>query len=171
MASLFLIRHAEPELTGVMLGQMDPPLSAAGRACAAALCEIRVEVAWTSPLRRARETAERLTAARVVEIPGLREIDHGQWTGKAWAQIEAEWPALASRKSSDWLGVAAPGGETWDDFLDRVRRAWSIIRTGPTSAAVIGHQGSNAALRYLIDGSDPLQFAQGYGEVIRIEYD
>jgi alpha-ribazole phosphatase len=171
MPSLFLIRHGEPELTGVLLGRMDPPLSDAGRAQAGALCEIRVEVAWTSPLRRARETAGFVNSRRLVEIPELREIDQGEWTGKTWAEIEAACGELASRKLSDWLGIAALGGETWSDFLDRIGTAWSVIRAGPTPAAVIGHQGSNAALRYLMDGSDPLQFAQRYGEVIPIEYD
>ena len=172
MASLFLIRHGEPETAGVLLGQMDPSLSPAGHArLAAGLRAIHVEVAWTSPLRRARETAAYVDACRVIELPELREIDQGQWTGKSWAEIEAGWGDLASCKLSDWLGVAAPGGETWAAFLDRIRRAWRVIRDGPSPAAVIGHQAVNAALRYLIDGRNPLDFAQQYGEVIELAYD
>jgi probable phosphoglycerate mutase len=130
-----------------------------------------VQIVWSSPLRRARETAEFVQARSMVEIPELREIDHGEWTGKTWAEIEAGWPELAARKSADWLGVPAPGGETWPDFLKRVRDAWKIIRAGPASAAVVGHQGVNAALMYLLKGCNPLEFAQGYGEVIKIDYD
>ncbi|GAC1344532.1 MAG: alpha-ribazole phosphatase [Bradyrhizobium sp.] len=172
MASLFLIRHGEPEITGVLLGQMDPALAPAGKAqLAATLRDVQVEVAWTSPLRRARETSGYVQARRVIELPELREIDQGQWTGKSWAEIEAKWGDLASRKMSNWLAVAAPGGETWSTFLDRVRHAWSVIRNGPRPAAVVAHQGVNAALRYLIDGRNPLDFAQQYGEVIELEYD
>jgi alpha-ribazole phosphatase len=172
MASLFLIRHCQPEITGVLLGQMDPPLSGEGRLHAAtALAGIQVEVVWTSPLRRARETADLINAHRVVEIPELREIDQGEWTGKTWAEVEATWSDLASRKSSDWLGVPAPGGEAWSSLADRVQRAWGVIRTGPAPAAVIGHQGVNAALANLIDGRNPLEFTQHYGEVILLEYD
>lgn len=172
MASLFLIRHGEPEITGVLLGQMDPPLAPAGKArLEAALRDVQVEAAWTSPLRRARETAAYVHAARVIELPELREIDQGQWTGKSWAEIEATWGDLAARKMSDWLAVAAPDGETWSAFLDRVRHAWSVIRNGPRPAAVVAHQGVNAALRYLIDGRNPLDFAQQYGEVIELAYD
>jgi alpha-ribazole phosphatase len=172
MASIFLIRHAEPEMTGVLLGRMDSPLSAAGKQhAAAALGGIQVPVAWTSPMLRARQTAAFLNAQRVVEVPGLREIDHGEWTGRTWAEIEVKWPGLAIRKSADWLGVAAPGGEEWTTFLARVRTAWRRIRQGPSNAAVVAHQGVNAALGHLIDGRDPLAFTQEYGEVIRLEYD
>jgi broad specificity phosphatase PhoE len=171
MASLFLIRHAEPEITGVLLGQLDPPLSRGGRIQAGTLSAIEVEIAWTSPLRRATETAGFISANRIVEIPELREIHQGEWTGKAWTEIEAGWPDLASAKSNDWLGAAAPGGESWPDFEKRVRTAWHAVRSGPTPAAIIAHQGVNAALKYLIDGSDPIQFTQGYGQVIRLEYD
>ena len=171
MASFYLIRHGAPEITGVMLGQMDPPLSAAGRAeSAAALAGMQVDIVWTSPLQRARETAA-LISGRVQELAGLREMDHGAWTGKTWAEIETEWGDLASRKISDWLGISAPGGETWPDFLARVRSAWEIIRAGPTPAAIVGHQGVNAALLHLIQGGDPVQFRQGYGEVIQIDFD
>ena len=171
MASLYLIRHAEPEITGVLLGQLDPPLSAAGREQAAALAVIQVEAAWTSPLLRARQTAALIGTRNLREIPDLREIDHGQWTGKTWAEIETVWPDLAARKSSDWLGITAPGGETWAGFLQRVGTAWTTIRQGPAPAAVIGHQGVNAALMFLIASRNPLGFRQEYGEVIQVEYD
>ena len=172
MASIYLIRHDEPEMKGALLGQMDPPLSDAGREHAArALGGMHVPLAWTSPLLRAKDTAVFLHAAKVVEVPALREIDHGEWTGKTWAEIELGWAALASQKSADWLGIAAPGGEEWTTFLDRVRVAWRMIREGPSDSAVVAHQGVNAALAHLIKGRDPLEFTQGYGEVIHLEYD
>jgi broad specificity phosphatase PhoE len=170
MASLFLIRHAEPEVKGVLLGQMDPPLSGRGRIQAAALGLIKVEIAWTSPLRRATETAHFVSADRMREIPELREIDQGEWTGKTWVEVETRWGDFALRKSYDWLGVTPPGGESWPYFLERVKKAWAVICAGSAPAAVIAHQGVNAALKFLIDGSDPIQFTQAYGEVIRLEH-
>jgi len=167
-----LIRHAEPQMTGRLLGQVDSPLSPSGSDYAAlALREIRVSVAWTSPLLRARETAAALNATRVVELAGLREIDQGEWSGRSWAEIERQWPAQAKRKLDDWIGVAAPGGESWTSFVARVRDAWTTIREGPPDSAVVAHVGVNSALAYLIDGRDPLKFTQGYGEVIRVAYD
>jgi alpha-ribazole phosphatase len=171
MASLFLIRHAEPEITGVLLGQLNPPLSHNGRLQAAhALPSLHVDTVWTSPLRRAVETAQFVHASHVVELEELREIDQGEWTGKTWSEIETHWSDLAAQKTKDWFHVAAPNGESWAGFMNRIRCAWRIVQSGSGTAALIGHQAVNAALKHLIDGSDPLHFTQSYGEVIRLEY-
>ena len=97
---------------------------------AQALTGLPVQVAYSSPLRRARETADCI-GCPVVEIPELAELDQGEWTGKSWAEIEGHWPNHAARKLEDWLGVPAPGGETWELFLARVETAWNRIRIGP----------------------------------------
>jgi broad specificity phosphatase PhoE len=172
MAMIFLIRHCEPELHGVMLSQIDSPLSEIGHRCAAKiLSELEVAIAWCSPLVRAVETAAYLRAAERRIVPDLREIDHGDWSGKTWTEIEDGWPEIARRKLADWNEVTAPGGESWANFHRRVKAAWSIIRAGPQPAAVVAHQGVNAALAGIISGSDPLQFRQDYGEVMRVQYD
>ena len=172
MASLFLIRHGEPELKGVFLGQLDSPLSEAGRAqVSTALSKVEVEITWHSTLLRATQTAAYVRSLQRVALADLREIDYGVWTGKTWAAIEAEWKDIAQRKSADWLNVSAPGGESWTDFIKRVGSAWDRIRRGPFPAAVIAHQAVNAALANLIVNRDPLTFEQHFGEVIRVEYD
>ena len=172
MAVLYLIRHGEPEIQGVFLGRLDPPLSAVGyEHVSRVMSDIEVKVAYSSPLRRARETARYLRSPRILEVNNLREIDYGKWTGKTWAEVEADWSELAARKCTDWLGVSAPEGESWSDVLDRIRPVWETICRGETPAAVVAHQGVNAALATLIDGRNPLEFNQQYGEVIRVEYD
>ena len=168
MATLFLIRHAEPTITGVMLGQLDPELSQAGREQAASLANLPVELVWSSPLRRARQTADSI-GCPVVELPELRELHQGDWTGKSWSEIEALWPSHAARQLNDWLNIAAPAGETWPTLLARVTIALHQIRTGPFPAAIVAHQAVNAALLHLIDASDPLTHAQHYGEIIELE--
>ena len=171
MATLLLIRHCEPNPGGVLLGQVDSPLSAGGREHAAsAFTGIEVEMTWCSPLRRAIETAAHVRSARRATLSGLREIDHGEWSGRTWAEIEAGWPDLALRKLEDWTGIDAPAGESWTAFTDRVAAAWGAIRNGPKPAAVVAHQGVNAVLAALVTGANPMQFTQGYGEVIGLEY-
>lgn len=172
VAKIFLIRHAKPEISGVLLGQSDPPLCACGREQAReALASLRPEIVWTSPLRRATETAAMIANARICECEELREIDMGEWTGLTWEQVEQSCEELASRKLADWFSVPAPGGESWPMFLSRVQRAWDVIRSGPANAAVVAHQGVHAALRYLIDGRDPAEFQQQYCEVISLDYE
>ncbi len=172
MATLFLIRHGEPELRGVFLGQLDSPLSAAGREHVARnLSEIHAAVTWHSTLLRACQTAESVHSPQRIGLPDLREIDYGAWTGKTWSDIQAQWPEIARQKSADWLHVPPPGGERWPDFQARIDRAWQFIRRGPSPPAIVAHQAVNAALYHLICNGDPLVFRQHYGEMIRVEYD
>ena len=171
MASFYLIRHAEPELRGVFLGQIDSPLSAAGHAHAAqSLVTLSTAIVYTSPLARARDTARYLRAPERRILHDLREIEQGEWTGKTWAEIETGWSEVVARKQLDWLGVTAPGAEPWPCFLARMRRVWQIVREGPHPAAVVAHQAVNAALAHLAAGADPLRFFQEYGEVTLVEY-
>src|SRR5688500_109239 len=111
MPKVFLVRHAEPAVTGVMLGQCDPPLSDDGRLAAAAL-KLPVSVAYSSPLLRARETAEALDVP-VEVLDDLAEISYGEWDGKAWSEIERSDPELAARKLRNWKGTTPPGAEAW----------------------------------------------------------
>jgi broad specificity phosphatase PhoE len=162
MATVYLIRHGEPEVRGVFLGQMDPGLRAPVK------IDLDVPIVYTSPLRRARETY--IECARVEILPDLREIGYGEWTGKSWEEIEAGWPELARRKMGAWLAVTPPGGEPWDEFAARVGHVWDRVRQGLFPAAIVAHQAVNAALAQMIAGRDPERFQQGYGEVIAFEY-
>ncbi len=125
---------------------------------------IEVEMIWCSPLRRAVETAAHVRSAQRAMLSGLREIDHGEWSGKTWAEVEAGWPDLARRKLENWTGIDAPAGESWTAFTDRVAAAWDMVRDGPKPAAVVAHQGVNACAAALITGANPMQFTQSYGE-------
>ncbi len=161
-ARIFVVRHCEPELTGVLLGQCDPPLTAAGRAQAASMLPgVELSIVYTSPLRRALETARILACGAPVEIDvkvidDLREITYGAWDGHTWAEIAAADPDLARRKLHDWRGVTPPGGEPWEDFVARVKRAFDAIRKGPRPAAIVAHAGVNEVL-----GAS----RQNYGEI------
>ena len=170
MATLLLIRHAEPSATGTFLGQEDPPLSTVGHAQARnALSNLIAEIAYVSPLRRARETASYLRSPQMI-VPELREVDFGEWTGKTWQEIQARWPMLAREKEANWLEVTPPGGESWTDLIGRVRSAWQRIRNAPSPVAIVAHAGVNAALAHIVAGHSPLDFHQIYTEITRLEY-
>jgi broad specificity phosphatase PhoE len=76
---VWLIRHADA-YTG-MQEMVDPPLSAFGRAQAARLSErlagVPLDAVWSSPMRRARETADAIVRDRPLQVrvePRLREV-------------------------------------------------------------------------------------------------
>lgn len=158
MPGLFLVRHCEPAITGVLLGHSDPPLSEAGRAHAAMLLgDFKLAVVYSSPLRRALETAQQIARGAPIEIvDDLREITYGAWDGRKWNEIEASDPQLAARKLRDWHGVTPPGGEPWEQFTARVRRSFERIFNGPRPAAMVAH----AAVNQVIANID-----QSYGGV------
>lgn len=166
MPKLYLVRHAEPAVTGALLGQSDPPLSAKGREQAHA-APLNVRVFYTSPLRRARETAELMAGGERIEVlPDLREISHGEWNGKNWSAIERDYPEIAAQKGKDWFGVTAPGGEDWQAFVSRIDAAFERIMQGPFPAAVVAHLAVNARIAHRLCGIHPLQFTQGYCELL-----
>jgi broad specificity phosphatase PhoE len=167
MPKLFVVRHAEPAAAGVLLGQANPPLSTAGRAAAAGL-RLPVRIVYSSPLRRALETAS-LVGLRTVVLQELAEISYGEWDGMSWESIETLYPELAGRKQLDWRGVTPPGAEDWIAFAARVGRALEVIRSGSLPAAVVAHAGVNAELAHLLCGADPISFQQDYCGVLEYE--
>jgi alpha-ribazole phosphatase len=99
-----------------------------------------IDLAVTSPLRRARETAGALFpehAPRVVEA--LAEQDFGDWDGRAYA--DASMPPGLDAKGI--AGFRPPAGESFADLLERVRPA--IAGLAETHAdrrlAVVAHGG------------------------------
>ena len=83
MSTLYLIRHGEPEFPGglrLCLGRTDLPLSILGRlqaALTAAGLRGRVSAVYSSPLKRAAETAGAFEMP-VETLPGLAEQDAGE---------------------------------------------------------------------------------------------
>jgi probable phosphoglycerate mutase len=169
MSKLYLVRHAEPDGAGLLLGRTDPPLSDAGRRHAlAALAGLQVAVVYSSPLRRAMETA-RAIAAPLVVFEELAEISLGEWDGLSWSEIETRYSELARRKLRHWLKVTPPEGEDWRCFEARVRRALDRIRGGDFPAAVVSHVAVNSVITSQLAGVDPARFRQEHCQVLEYE--
>ncbi len=166
MPKLYLVRHAEPELTGVLLGACDPPLSEAGKRAAAGIRLPDVAVIYTSELRRARETASAIATGPLIVDPDLNEISYGAWDGLSWADIVQRFPDEAEAKLADWQAVTPPGGEEWVRFEQRVARAVERIRAGAFPAAVVAHVTVNSVISTIFSGTELSLFMQKYGEVV-----
>ncbi|MBI2685253.1 MAG: histidine phosphatase family protein [Acidobacteria bacterium] len=158
---IHLIRHARPSVTGVLLGWADVPLADVD----VSPFTIDVQYVITSPLLRARRTAELIFPGRQVDIvPALMERGLGDWENLRWSEVEAKWPDLAAK---DWFSVTPPNGESWGIFEDRVRTAWlSMPKCG--NVAVVAHAGVNALLHHFITRSDVATFHQDYLETISL---
>jgi broad specificity phosphatase PhoE len=166
MSKLYVVRHAEPELTGVLLGASDPLLSEAGKCKAAAIHLPGVQAVYTSGLRRACDTAALIGSGPIIIDPDLNEISYGEWDGLTWGEITAKQPEQARAKLGCWPAVTPPGGEPWELFERRVHRAFARIRDGRLPAAVVAHVTVNAVITFLLTGRDVSAFTQAYGEVL-----
>ncbi|MFF7943036.1 bifunctional RNase H/acid phosphatase [Nocardia gamkensis] len=126
---LLLLRHGQTELSlqRRYSGRGNPPLTALGREQAARAAKMLaakggIAAVISSPLGRARETAEAAAAALGVPVEvhdGLIETDFGEWEGLTFAEAAQRDPGLHAR----WIGdptVAAPGGESFEEVLQRV---------------------------------------------------
>jgi len=149
--TFLLLRHGLTRFTGEKRfsgsGGEDLPLTEEGLAqakrAAVKLAGMSVDVVITSPLLRARQTAEALATAldlEVVEEHDLRECAFGQWDGLTMAEVMRRWP----QEVSAWLAstsVAPPGGESFDAVAHRVeatRRRLLEAFPGRT-VAVVSH--------------------------------
>jgi len=147
VTELILVRHGETDWNRDLRyqGHADPPLNVTGKLQAGELArtlgDLSIDVAYTSDLRRASETARIIVDGRGIplfEDAGLREVDVGSWSGLTRAEIEQRFP-----------GAAEHDGETRDAHLERVRQAVEEIarRHDGQTVLIVSHGGSIRALR------------------------
>jgi broad specificity phosphatase PhoE len=133
-AVLILIRHGQSTANAqsLLVGRTDAELTDRGRDQARALAHalVDVEVVLSSPLRRARETAELALAQIPVEIDeSFIEQDYGLYDGRAMAEVAGtEWNAFRSSHEAT-LG----DGESLADVDDRVHLRLEQWRNDPSS--------------------------------------
>lgn len=129
MGCFFLLRHGETEWNAQnrFCGRSDVPLSDAGREQARRLGDrlksVPLDVLYTSPLRRAFETARLISDAIGLESivdERLAEINYGRWEGKTLDEIIADDPPLYEAWKADPGKMAPPEGETGIEAQQRV---------------------------------------------------
>lgn len=147
-ARFFFLRHGESEgnVRGKMQGRMDCPLSALGREQAGATgdwfadTEVSVDHVFTSPLSRARETAEivchRGGYPKPEALESVLELDTGVFTDLSFPEIKERYPSeYDDFVVGSWESV--PQAETTAELTQRGLDTWRhIVETansiGPT---------------------------------------
>jgi len=150
---LFLIRHGRSEWNAAhrIQGCADSPLDEVGhvqaRQLAARLHEAPPVTVYTSPLLRARETAD--VIGQVFDIPvvpegRLREYDVGALSGLTWVQVEAQYPEVARQWQEDIENVSLPEAEDRAIFRERVVAGFDdiVARHSEGPVAVVSHGGT-----------------------------
>ena len=133
---LYLARHGETEwsLSGRHTGTTDLPLTTHGedkaRALGARLHGLDFDAVYSSPLQRARRTAELAGFADAHITDLLREVDYGRYEGLTSSQIRATDP--------DWelYEDGCPGGETPAEVYARAQAFIDLVTATSAGRAI-----------------------------------
>jgi len=141
--TIVLARHGETDWNRERRyqGHADTPLNEAGRQQAVVLADaLRDEgltAVYTSPLRRAAETANivaRRLGLEAEELEALREIDVGDWQGLTVDEVKTRFPErLDVAWRSGW-----PNGETHEQLGARVLPALLDLERRHAGGRILG---------------------------------
>ena len=148
MTTFYLVRHASCDGLGKTIwGRTEGIcLNEQGRAekqqLARRFADVKLDALYSSPLERARETADALARVTQLEIQqneAFNEIDFGEWSGKSFAELarDARWQRFNTQRSM----ATIPGGES---FIDSQTRAVNELeklrqRHGEAHVAIVSH--------------------------------
>ena len=127
MTTFYLIRHGSCAGLGEMIWGRTPGicLNAEGKAEAQRLADefknVELDAIYSSPLERARETAEAIARVAKLEVKqslAFNEINFGEWTGQSLTALSRDerWEGFNTQRSTTRI----PGGEL---FLEVQARA------------------------------------------------
>ncbi len=152
MCLLYLIRHAATDnnrgsaTAAARLANRSGALSVEGleqaRQTGRLMADCRLSVVYSSPLARARQTAELVAEPHRLElqsVEALTEVDVGQWEGLSWEEVEQTSPEACRAFSENPCVNPYLGGECLEQVRDRVVPAMKELlcrHTGETLAIV-----------------------------------
>jgi broad specificity phosphatase PhoE len=183
LTRLFLIRHGRSvwNAEGRIQGHADPPLDDVGREQARRLAG-RLQggamvALYTSPLQRARETADIIGQALGVPVVAderLKEYGIGVVTGLTFEQVAEQYPDVARRWTAAQEHLDIPGEEGSAQFRARVVAAFDDIlaRHADGPVGVVAHGGTfGDYLNHLIGLArrhSPFRFGNGSLTIVEV---
>ena len=169
MTRVILVRHGQTEWNRVerFRGRVDIALNEVGlaqaRALAERLADWPIAALYSSPLRRAVQTArpvaERL-GLPVQLLPGIVDINYGDWQERTPAQVAEAYPDLYRRWREEPHLVRFPNGESLDEVRDRAIAALRevVARHDGQAILLVAHQVVNKVLVCAMLGLDNSHF-------------
>lgn len=150
MTTLYLIRHGTTDgnTAGIFQGRVDYPLNDMGHQQGEYLARrfesVQLDAVYTSPLIRARQTAEYLcrgSGLDPIPEPGVMEISAGRLDGRAQEENRRDFPDQMDLLLEDIAKFHPPEGESIQEVYDRVREAITrIVAENPgRTVAIVAH--------------------------------
>jgi len=106
----------------------------------------KIDVVYSSDLKRAMATAEGITAGRNVDIipcPELREINYGGCEGLSFKEISECYPDVAEKCINFTLQLEFPEGESFEGFIERASKFLDKLEEHDQSQTIliVSHSG------------------------------
>ncbi len=145
-----LVRHGQTERSkvGAYSGRLDIALTDSGREqarqTAQRLVGAGIDAVITSPLQRARDTAQAIadaTGAPLRVDERLTEVDYGPFEGLDRDGARARIGPAFGDWREDPFGAPVPGTEPLTDALTRARAATEEALAAHDHPVIVGHQG------------------------------
>ncbi|TQF14842.1 histidine phosphatase family protein [Myxococcus llanfairpwllgwyngyllgogerychwyrndrobwllllantysiliogogogochensis] len=154
---MILLRHGKPseEMKGRCYGRLDVGLAPEGHAqaerAASLLASADLQGLYSSPRRRALDTAKRVAEGRGLDIrveEAFREIDFGLFEGLTYEEAERQFPEVYAEWMAHPERVRFPEGETFSEMRERVRAGGRVLRARHVGQcfALVSHGGVNRTL-------------------------
>jgi broad specificity phosphatase PhoE len=151
MTTLFLVRHGR---TGwnkeqIFRGTKDIPLDEVGREEALLVGERlkgeRITAVFSSPLARAKETAEAIARFHSIEVQvmaGLNDLNFGEWEGMSLTAVKRQFPDLYQQWLQAPHQVVFPRGEGLEAVRSRAMKVVEEIskRHPRDTVALVSHR-------------------------------
>jgi probable phosphoglycerate mutase len=145
-----LVRHGQTERSAksAYSGRLDVPLTQTGREqarrVAQQLAGARIDAVVTSPLVRARDTAQAIADAAGLPLTvdeRLIEVDYGPFEGLDREGARARLGAPFEAWRADPFGAPVAGMEPLAAALERARGATADVLAAHEHPVIVGHQG------------------------------
>jgi broad specificity phosphatase PhoE len=132
MTQIILVRHGRTPWNKdkIFRGTVDIPHDEVGEKEALLagewLKDETIHAAYASPLSRALDTATAIARHHdipVHELPGIIDLNYGDWQGVPLAEVQAKYPVLYHQWETAPQTVRFPSGETLDEVRTRALAA------------------------------------------------
>lgn len=182
--SVYIVRHGQTAWNKeeVFRGRSDIPLNETGlreaELAGGYFKDVAVHAVYSSPLSRARQTAQKITwfhSLEVQPLDGLIDMSFGDWEGHPLTEVKEKDGDRYRQWQEEPHLLRLPGGETLDEVRIRAMAALEeVIREHPEKTLVlVSHRVINKVLLCGILGLDNSHFwqiAQGTTAINLIQY-
>lgn len=166
---IILARHGETawNVEEIFRGRLDTELNETGVKQAQLLAEYLsrsdVKAVYSSPLRRALQTAEMIAGYHRLEVkitPRLTDFDFGEWQGLSHNKVKDRYRGLYEKWVNHPDRVKIPSGESLQDVRKRATGVVEEIinRTTGGSVVLVAHRVVNKVLICALLGLDNSHF-------------